>query len=160
MPSSFHGSLEALVTQIGGRGVAEAAAVPDRDHHTGVVRGEDRLEFVAANPEVFRAFVVQSGGCEVDIGRQRTADPLLQRLRLDEHVGHRCRLRGVTVERHTVEGMDLAARTAQLFAIFESQEFDGLEALVAPGVITKQNSNSELDLAGLKAFVQGLKNDG
>ena len=56
--------------------------------------------------------------------------------------------------------MDLAERTAQLFAIFESQEFDGLEALVAPGVITKQNSNPELDLDGLKAFVQGFKNDG
>ena len=56
--------------------------------------------------------------------------------------------------------MDLAERTGQLFAIFESQEFDGLEALVAPGVITKQNSNPELDLDGLKAFVQGFKNDG
>ena len=56
--------------------------------------------------------------------------------------------------------MDLAERTGQLFAIFESQEFDGLDALVAPGIKTKQNSNPELDLNGLMAFVQGLKNDG
>ena len=56
--------------------------------------------------------------------------------------------------------MDLAERTGQLFAIFESQEFDGLDALVAPGIRTKQNSNPELDLDGLKAFVQGFKNDG
>jgi ketosteroid isomerase-like protein len=56
--------------------------------------------------------------------------------------------------------MDLAERTSQLFAIFESQEFDGLDALVAPGITTKQNSNPELDLDGLKAFVQGFKNDG
>jgi ketosteroid isomerase-like protein len=56
--------------------------------------------------------------------------------------------------------MDLAERTGQLFAIFESQEFDGLDALVAPGIKTKQNANPELDLDGLMAFVQGLKNDG
>ena len=56
--------------------------------------------------------------------------------------------------------MDLAERTGQLFAIYESQEFEGLEALVAPGVITNQNSNPELDLDGLKAFVQGFKNEG
>ena len=61
---------------------------------------------------------------------------------------------------NTVRGMDIAERTGQLFDIFESQEFGGLEALVAPGVITKQNSNPELDLDGLKAFVQGFKNDG
>jgi hypothetical protein len=56
--------------------------------------------------------------------------------------------------------MDLAERTGQLFAIFESQEFEGLESLVAPGIKTKQNSNPELDLNGFLAFVQGFKNDG
>jgi ketosteroid isomerase-like protein len=56
--------------------------------------------------------------------------------------------------------MDLAERTSQLFAIFESQEFDGLDALVAPGIRTKQNSNPELDLDGFMAFVEGFKNDG
>ena len=56
--------------------------------------------------------------------------------------------------------MDLAARTAQLFAIFESQEFDGLEALLAPGVVMKQNGNPEHGLDGLLAYVQGIKNEG
>jgi ketosteroid isomerase-like protein len=56
--------------------------------------------------------------------------------------------------------MDLGARTAQLFDVFESQEFDGLAALLAPGATMKQNGNPEHDVAGLMAFVQGLKNDG
>ena len=56
--------------------------------------------------------------------------------------------------------MDLAERTAQLFAIFESQEFDGLEALLTPDAKMKQNGNPEHDVEGLMAFVQGLKNDG
>lgn len=56
--------------------------------------------------------------------------------------------------------MDLGARTAQLFDIFESQEFDGLEALLAPDAKMKQNGNPEHDVAGLMAFVQGLKNEG
>ena len=56
--------------------------------------------------------------------------------------------------------MDLAARTEQLFAIFESQEFDGLESLLAPDVTMKQNGNPEHDKDGLMAFVQGFKNDG
>ena len=66
----------------------------------------------------------------------------------------------MAVERNTVEGMDLAERTAQLFAIFESQEFDGLEALLAPGAKMKQNGNPEHDIEGLMAFIQGFKNDG
>ena len=57
-------------------------------------------------------------------------------------------------------GMDIAERTGQLFAIFESQEFDGLEALLAPDAKMKQNGNPEHDVEGLMAFVQGLKNDG
>jgi hypothetical protein len=56
--------------------------------------------------------------------------------------------------------MDLDARTAQLFDIFESQEFDGLEAMLAPDAKMKQNGNPEHDIAGLMAFVQGLKNEG
>ncbi len=56
--------------------------------------------------------------------------------------------------------MDLAERTGQLFAIFESQEFDGLEALLATDVKMKQNGNPEHDVDGLMAFVKGLKNDG
>jgi len=56
--------------------------------------------------------------------------------------------------------MDLAERTGQLFAIFESQEFDGLEVLLSPDVRMKQNGNPEHDIDGLKAFVQGFKNDG
>ena len=56
--------------------------------------------------------------------------------------------------------MDLAARTEQLFSIFESQEFDGLESLLAPDVTMKQNGNPEHDKDGLMAFVQGFKNDG
>ncbi len=56
--------------------------------------------------------------------------------------------------------MELAARTAQLFAIFESQEFDGLESLLAADVRMKQNGNPEHDIVGLRAFVQGLKNEG
>ncbi len=56
--------------------------------------------------------------------------------------------------------MDLAARTSQLFAIFESQEFDGLEALLAPDARIKQNGNPEHDIAGLLAFVQGVKHEG
>jgi len=56
--------------------------------------------------------------------------------------------------------MDLAATTAELFSIFESQEFDGLEPLLAPEVKMKQNGNPEHGLDGLMAFVQGLKNDG
>jgi len=56
--------------------------------------------------------------------------------------------------------MDLAATTAELFSIFESQEFDGLERLLAPEVSMKQNGNPEHGVDGLMAFVQGLKNDG
>jgi hypothetical protein len=56
--------------------------------------------------------------------------------------------------------MDLAARTEQLFALFESQEFDGLEELLAPDARMKQNGNPEHDIEGLLAFVQGFKNDG
>jgi ketosteroid isomerase-like protein len=56
--------------------------------------------------------------------------------------------------------MDLAERTSQLFAIFESQEFDGLEALLAADAKMKQNGNPEHDVEGLMAFVKGLKNDG
>jgi ketosteroid isomerase-like protein len=56
--------------------------------------------------------------------------------------------------------MNLAERTAQLFAIFESQEFDGLEALLAADARMKQNGNPEHDVEGLMAFVQGFKNDG
>jgi hypothetical protein len=66
----------------------------------------------------------------------------------------------MAVERNTVEGMDLAERTAQLFAIFESQEFDGLEALLATDAKMKQNGNPEHDIDGLMAFIQGIKNDG
>jgi ketosteroid isomerase-like protein len=64
------------------------------------------------------------------------------------------------IGRNTVRGMDLAERTAQLFAIFESQEFDGLAALLAADAKMKQNGNPEHDVEGLMAFVQGLKNDG
>lgn len=56
--------------------------------------------------------------------------------------------------------MDLAARTAQLFAIFESQEFDELESLLAPEATMKQNGNPEHDKDGMMAFVRGLKNEG
>jgi hypothetical protein len=56
--------------------------------------------------------------------------------------------------------MDLAATTAELFSSFESQEFDGLERLLAPEAKMKQNGNPEHGLDGLMAFVQGLKNDG
>jgi ketosteroid isomerase-like protein len=56
--------------------------------------------------------------------------------------------------------MDIAERTSRLFEIFESQEFDGLEALLAPDATMKQNGNPEHDVSGLMAFVRGLKNDG
>ena len=56
--------------------------------------------------------------------------------------------------------MDIGERTSQLFEIFESQQFDGLEALLAADVKLKQNGNPEHDMAGMMAFVQGLKNDG
>jgi hypothetical protein len=56
--------------------------------------------------------------------------------------------------------MDIGAQTGQLFSIFESQEFDGLESLLAPDAKMKQNGNPEHDVAGLLAFVQGLKNEG
>jgi hypothetical protein len=56
--------------------------------------------------------------------------------------------------------MDLAARTEQLFSIFESQEFGGLESLLAPDARMKQNGNPEHDVEGLFAFVKGLKNEG
>ena len=56
--------------------------------------------------------------------------------------------------------MDLAATTAELFSIFESQEFEGLERLLAPEAKMKQNGNPEHGVDGLMAFVQGLKNDG
>ena len=56
--------------------------------------------------------------------------------------------------------MDNAATTAQLFSIFESQEFEGLERLLAPGAKMKQNGNPEHDIEGMLAFVEGLKNDG
>jgi ketosteroid isomerase-like protein len=56
--------------------------------------------------------------------------------------------------------MDLDARTGQLFAIFESQEFDGLEALLSPDAKFKQNGNPEHDVEGLTAFVHGLKSEG
>lgn len=55
--------------------------------------------------------------------------------------------------------MDLAARTAQLFAAFESQEFEGIEALLSPEARIKQNGNPEHDVAGLLAFVRGLLAD-
>ncbi len=56
--------------------------------------------------------------------------------------------------------MDNAATTAQLFSIFESQEFDGIERLLAPEAKMKQNGNPEHGVDGLLAFVKGLKNDG
>ena len=56
--------------------------------------------------------------------------------------------------------MDLAARTAQLFAAFESQEFDGLDSMLAPDVRIKQNGNPEHGMEGLLAFVRGLQHDG
>ena len=56
--------------------------------------------------------------------------------------------------------MDLAARTEQLFSIFESQEFDGLESLLSPDVKMKQNGNPEHDMEGLLAFVKGFKHEG
>ncbi len=56
--------------------------------------------------------------------------------------------------------MDLAERTGQLFAIFESQEFQGLEPLLAADAKMKQNGNPEHGVEGLMAFVQGLKNEG
>ena len=56
--------------------------------------------------------------------------------------------------------MDLDARTAQLFALFESQDFDGLETMLAPDARIKQNGNPEHDINGLLAFVHGLKNEG
>ena len=56
--------------------------------------------------------------------------------------------------------MDLDARTARLFAIFESQEFDGLESMLASDARMKQNGNPEHDVAGLLAFVHGLKTEG
>lgn len=56
--------------------------------------------------------------------------------------------------------MDLAARTAQLFTIFESQEFEGLGSLLAPDAKMKQNGNPEHGVDGLTAFVHGLKNEG
>ena len=49
--------------------------------------------------------------------------------------------------------MDLAERTGQLFAIFETQDYDGLEALLAPDAKTKQNGGQEFDMDGLMAFV-------
>jgi len=67
---------------------------------------------------------------------------------------------GVAPGADTVGAMDPAARTAQLFSIFESQEFDGLERLLAPEAKMKQNGNPEHDVEGLLAFVQGLKNEG
>lgn len=56
--------------------------------------------------------------------------------------------------------MDIEARTSKLFEIFESQEFDGLESMLAADAKMKQNGNPEHDVAGLRAFVQGMKNDG
>ncbi len=56
--------------------------------------------------------------------------------------------------------MDLDARTAQLFALFESQDFDDLETLIAPDARIKQNGNPEHDINGLLAFVHGLRNEG
>jgi ketosteroid isomerase-like protein len=56
--------------------------------------------------------------------------------------------------------MDLGARTAQLFDLFESQDFDGLDELLAAGATMKQNGNPEHGVAGLMAFVKGLKHDG
>lgn len=56
--------------------------------------------------------------------------------------------------------MDLSARTAQLFSMFESQEYEGLESLLAPDAKMKQNGNPEHDRDGLLAFVHGLKNEG
>ena len=59
-----------------------------------------------------------------------------------------------------MDGMDLAARTAQLFAAFESQQFDGLDSMLSPDVRIKQNGNPEHGIQGLLAFVRGLENDG
>ena len=56
--------------------------------------------------------------------------------------------------------MDLGARTEQLFAIFEAQQFDGIEQLFAPDAQIKQNGNPEHGLDGLLAFVGGLKHEG
>ena len=56
--------------------------------------------------------------------------------------------------------MDIADTTQQLFSIFERQDFDGLDQLVSPDVIAKQNNNPEHGLDGLMAMVQGLRNDG
>ena len=88
MAGPFDGEFEAGVAEVGRGGVSESAAVPDRDHHARVELGEDRLEFVAAHPEVLGAFVVEPGRRVVDVGGQHAPEPIFQRLRLDEHVGH------------------------------------------------------------------------
>jgi hypothetical protein len=56
--------------------------------------------------------------------------------------------------------MDLAARTARLFSIFQSQEYDDLTSLIAPDAKIKQNGNPEHGVDGLMAFVQGLNDEG
>lgn len=56
--------------------------------------------------------------------------------------------------------MDLDTRTTQLFHVFESQEFDGLEGMLSPDAKMKQNGNPEHGVEGLMAFVHGLKNEG
>jgi ketosteroid isomerase-like protein len=56
--------------------------------------------------------------------------------------------------------MDIGEQAGQFFALFESQQFDGIAALCSPDVRIKQNANPEHDLDGLMAFVGGLKNEG
>jgi hypothetical protein len=56
--------------------------------------------------------------------------------------------------------VDLADITGRLFDIFESQEFEGIEAMLAPDAKLKQNGNPEYGVDGLLAYVQGLKNEG
>ena len=56
--------------------------------------------------------------------------------------------------------MDVEARTAQLFAIFESQEFDGVSDLFAFDAGVRQNANPEHGIDGLMTMIQGLKRDG
>jgi ketosteroid isomerase-like protein len=56
--------------------------------------------------------------------------------------------------------MDLAARTAELFDHFSTQEFDGLADLFAPGAQVRQNGNPEHGIDGLFMMIEGLKRDG
>jgi hypothetical protein len=56
------------VAEVGGRRIAEAAVVPDRDHDAGVEVVEDRLELVAPHAEVLGALIDEPGGGVIDVG--------------------------------------------------------------------------------------------